>query len=115
MKRISAALCGLLNKLGNSAFLFLVFISCLFPTWSIAGTEPVAKVAIDGNNSSSGGSDTALPDLFTGAMSYQIPIEVPPGRNGMDPGLTLSYNSRRGNGWVGVGWELEVGAIERST
>lgn len=63
---------------------------------------------------SSRGSGTALPDLFTGTMSYTIPIEVPPGRKGMDPGLALFYRSSNGNGIVGVGWELEAGAIERS-
>lgn len=62
-----------------------------------------------------GGSGTVLPDLFTGTMSHAIPIEVPPGRQGMDPGLALTYRSTQSNGWVGVGWDLEVGAIERST
>ena len=33
----------------------------------------------------------------------------------MDPGIALMYRSTNGNGWVGVGWELEVGAIERNT
>ncbi|MGH8550394.1 MAG: SpvB/TcaC N-terminal domain-containing protein [Blastocatellia bacterium] len=61
------------------------------------------------------GSGTTLPDLFTGTMSHSIPIEVPPGRKGMDPGLSLDYRSNNGNGWVGVGWELEIGAIERSS
>jgi RHS repeat-associated protein len=48
-------------------------------------------------------------------MSHTIPIEVPPGRKGMDPGLELIYRSGSGDGWVGVGWELEAGAIERGT
>jgi hypothetical protein len=56
-----------------------------------------------------------LPDLFTGTMSYSVPIEVPPGRKGMDPGLSLGYRSNNGNSWVGVGWELELGAIERAS
>jgi len=60
-----------------------------------------------------GGSGTATPDLFTGSLGTSIPIEVPPGRKGMDPGLALVYHSNNGNGWVGMGWELEVGAIER--
>lgn len=60
-------------------------------------------------------SDTAVPDLFTGTMNYQIPIEVPPGINGLQPTLTLFYRSSSGNGWLGQGWEMEVGAIERST
>jgi hypothetical protein len=45
-------------------------------------------------------------------MSTAISIEVPPGRKGMDPGLDLTYKSSNSNGPVGVGWELEVGAIK---
>jgi len=80
-----------------------------------ASGSSVARVAVGGDTSDSSGGDTALPDLFTGAMSYRIPIEVPPGRNGMQPGLALAYRSSNVNGWVGMGWEMEVGAIERST
>ncbi|MDO8444967.1 MAG: SpvB/TcaC N-terminal domain-containing protein [Deltaproteobacteria bacterium] len=82
-----------------------------------SGSESTSEGAppLMGGTGGSSGSDTALPDLFTGTMSYRIPIEVPKGRNGMDPGLSLLYRSGSGNGWVGVGWEFEVGAIERST
>ncbi len=62
-----------------------------------------------------GSNSTVLPDLFTGTLSASIPIEVPPGRNGMQPDLKLTYRSSNGYGWVGYGWELEVGSIERST
>jgi RHS repeat-associated protein len=57
----------------------------------------------------------ALPDLFTGAFTYKIPIEVPPGRNGLQPKLALVYKSSNGKGWIGKGWELEIGSIERNT
>jgi hypothetical protein len=59
------------------------------------------------------GTSTGLPDLFTGTMSYSIPIEVPPGRKGMYPGLALNYRSGNGNGVIGVGWELDLGSIQR--
>jgi len=52
---------------------------------------------------------------FSGAASESIPIVVPPGRNGIEPKLTLAYNSYSKNGWVGVGWGLEMGSIQRST
>lgn len=61
-----------------------------------------------------GGGDTVTPDLFTGTMSYNVPIEVAPGRNGMAPNLGLLYRSTDGNGLLGVGWELEPGAVVRS-
>lgn len=78
-------------------------------------SESQSGVQKPGLQSGGGSGGTVMPDLFTGTMSYSIPIEVPPGRKGMDPGLALTYRSSNGNGVVGMGWEMEVGAIERST
>ena len=46
-------------------------------------------------------------------LSY--PIEIPAGRQGMQPNLSLQYNSSGGNGWMGVGWDLSVPSIEVNT
>lgn len=54
-------------------------------------------------------------DPFTGRFSYSIPIEVPPARDGSEPGAALEYSSANKNGWCGVGWDLELGFIQRDT
>ncbi|WP_430614161.1 SpvB/TcaC N-terminal domain-containing protein [Flavobacterium sp. JP2137] len=46
-------------------------------------------------------------------LSY--PIEIPGGRKGLQPNLTVQYNSAGGNGWLGLGWNLGVGSIEVNT
>lgn len=46
-------------------------------------------------------------------VSY--PIELPPGRNGLDPELALQYNSSGGNSWMGVGWDLAKRTVSIDT
>jgi len=58
---------------------------------------------------------TPVVSTLVGSASNSIPITVPPGRANLSPKLTLKYNSYGKNGWVGVGWSLDMGSIQRST
>lgn len=43
----------------------------------------------------------------SGAATYTVPIQVAPGRAGLEPKLALVYNSHGGNGYAGAGWNLQ--------
>src|ERR1700733_3899467 len=50
----------------------------------------------------------------TGSTQYTIPIWTPPGPKGIQPNLSLSYNSSAGIGPLGVGWFVAgLGAVTR--
>jgi len=59
---------------------------------------------------------------FTGAATYSFAIQTPPGPAGLQPSVSLSYNSqvadsagsRSQSSWVGMGWSLDTGYIQRS-
>lgn len=54
-------------------------------------------------------------DPTSGTATMTVPVDVLPGRKGIQPNLALIYNSHSSNGPLGVGWILELGAIQRST
>ena len=78
-------------------------------------SSPAAILPSIANNSSEQVSllGSSTPDLFSGRIGQSFPIEVPPGRNGLQPAIALAYGGVGVNGWLGVGWDLEVGAIQR--
>jgi RHS repeat-associated protein len=54
-------------------------------------------------------------DAFSGALVYTYPLVVPPGRNGMQPDLVLSYNNQNTpeDTLFGMGWSVNIPYIER--
>ncbi|PIQ87539.1 MAG: hypothetical protein COV74_00260, partial [Candidatus Omnitrophica bacterium CG11_big_fil_rev_8_21_14_0_20_45_26] len=54
-------------------------------------------------------------DLFSGRGQFTVPVFAPSGRRGLTPQLSLNYSSTAKNGWMGIGWDLEVGYIQRTT
>ena len=51
----------------------------------------------------------------SGTANLSYPIEIPAGRQGMQPNLALTYNSGGGNGWLGVGWDIPIPSITVET
>ena len=75
-------------------------VTLAFPTGPVVSSGKVGTLP--------GGGDVGP----SGEYHYTLPIEVPPGRAGMTPALSLSYSSTGGNGLVGVGWSLGGGLSE---
>jgi RHS repeat-associated protein len=48
-------------------------------------------------------------EVAGGAGSATVPFVVPPGRNGMQPDLSLTYSSSAGSGIAGMGWSMSGG------
>jgi RHS repeat-associated protein len=46
-----------------------------------------------------------------GNATLSYPIELPAGRQGVQPELSIGYNSGGGDGWLGLGWDLSVPSI----
>ena len=50
----------------------------------------------------------------SGVASYEIPLTLPPGTNGLAPRVSLRYSHAQGNGLLGVGWSIGgLSAISR--
>ncbi|MBB3841549.1 RHS repeat-associated protein [Runella defluvii] len=50
-----------------------------------------------------------------GSASLDFGLKLPAGRQGMQPELSIRYNNGGGNGWLGLGWDLSVPAINLDT
>ncbi len=62
-----------------------------------------------------GSANGALSVNLAGAATYQVNIETPPGINGMQPGISLYYNSMSGPGVAGYGWTIGgISAVTRT-
>lgn len=74
------------------------------PIWT--GNPPAAVTGATSIVGSLGG-DLAVDNR--GSANYSIPLPIPAGRSGLQPGLSLDYNSQGSNGEMGIGFSLSAG------
>jgi RHS repeat-associated protein len=108
------------NFFRRCAVLLIVVFSFFFAPQYISNLFVSSGYAEEGvEDDSANATSELLPDAefsqFFKTATLKVPIKTPPGRLGMAPKLNLVYNNYRGNGWIGVGWYLNLGAIQRST
>lgn len=77
--------------------------------------EPVPVAAMANNSNEVGEIPIKSGTSQSGAKTYEVPIQVPPGMNGLTPSISLTYNSQSGTFIMGEGWSLSgVPMISRS-
>jgi hypothetical protein len=99
------------------------------------GTEGQGKSAVSHSDSAERSSAFAAPSIslpkgggairglgekfaanpVSGSGAATVPIATTPGRSGLGPQLTLSYDTATGNGPFGLGWNLSPPSITRKT
>lgn len=50
-----------------------------------------------------------------GSATCSLPLNIPEGRKGLTPKLSIDYNSSSGNGWLGVGFDINIPCISIDT
>jgi hypothetical protein len=86
------------------------------PAYAATGGAVADKPPVNVNMpvSNFNGTMAGAASVNGGQAGYSVPIDLPPGRNGMQPNISLNYSSAAGNGIAGVGWSMSAGgAISR--
>ncbi len=104
-----------LHSVAFRLFLMLCASAALHQMAAAEGTRPFGSTTGDGSTVFTGLAQAPEANLFAGAAVTEIPILVPPGRQGLMPKLALQYSSSAGPGPYGYGWDLPLGRIHRST
>jgi len=97
----------------------LSFALCLICAAAFADPKDgvgLSKISLpSGPGSIEGLGDSFEPQLNSGTSAYSVKIAIPPGVNGLQPEVVLSYNGGSGNGPFGLAWSYEPMNIQRET
>jgi len=104
-----------LLKIISSTLAFLMISECFFPSVAMALTSGPASPEF---SSFEPVATTDMVNVFSGDFTYNLPVIEIPGNDGSGYAMSLSYhsgsNSEEEASWVGFGWTLNPGAINRS-
>ncbi len=104
-----------MNKKFLSLIISIGFLCSLASAQVSPGINSSGAVSLESQTISPAGQTDFQTDPFTGRFSYAFPLDVAPARHGSEPNLELLYNSANGNSWCGMGWDIDVGYIERES
>ncbi len=100
---------------GMAAFMVVVSVLQFRPATGAPGdifAIPAPQIGADPPKATDIKDGDASVSTQTGALQYSYPIQVPPGRNGMAPELSISYSSQASTyGGLAAGWTLSVPTI----
>ena len=97
------------GKLG----LFLLML-CFVVIRPRTASDPVLPVQSGQSPSAQGTMVSGQVSPFSGTYSTSIPVDVLPGRNGLQPAMAISYASTNADGIAGVGWGIPSSSITRT-
>ena len=79
-------------------------------------TQPAPVIGSDPAKAAELRTGDASVSTQTGALQYSYPVQVPPGRRGMAPSVSLAYSSQAPiYGGIAAGWSLPLGLIRDDT
>ena len=95
--------------------LLLILFTNVYAQTNKSGVNPNVISLPSGPGSIEGLGESFEPQLNSGTSAYQVPLIIPPGRNGFAPNIALIYNSGNGNSPFGLGWKVDLPYIQRQT
>lgn len=82
-----------------------------YQTEPFAPSEPVVGEDIIASAENVGIIPGTFSVTATGSAEYTIPIDVPPAHGLATPAVSLRYDSRGSDGWLGIGWQLRTAHV----
>lgn len=81
----------------------------------VASSSAVNRSPVDLGKTSVNSGFKLEPNTLDGSLRYELPLAIPPGRNDLQPSLSLLYSSRpsQETNLFGRGWSISIPYIER--